>query len=52
MKQLLREIVKEWWERELPQVISRSINLQEYTLEEEKSPLLLEPVKNLTVITY
>ena len=39
MKQVLREIIKEWWERELPQVISRSISLQEYISEKEKSPL-------------
>ena len=36
MKQILREIIKEWWERELPQIISRSISLQEYTPKEVK----------------
>ena len=36
MKQILREIIKEWWERELPQIISRSISLQEYAPKEVK----------------
>jgi len=36
MKQLLREIIKEWWERELPVVIPREINLQKYVLKKIK----------------
>ncbi len=36
MKQILRQIIKEWWGRELPQIISRSISLQEYTPKEVK----------------
>lgn len=36
MKQVLREIIKEWRERELPQVISRSITLKDYTPEKLK----------------
>ena len=36
MKQVLREIIKEWGERELPHVILRSISLQEYTPERLK----------------
>lgn len=36
MKQILREIIKEWRERELPQIISRSISLQEYAPKEVK----------------
>ena len=39
MNQVLREIIKEWWERELPQVLLRSTSLQEYISEKEKSPL-------------
>ena len=36
MKQLLREIIKEWWERELPVVIPRETNLQKYVLKKIK----------------
>lgn len=39
MKQLLREIIKEWWERELPQIFPRSINLQNYTPQKIKKAI-------------